>query len=129
MGIDLPAAHILDEQTGEYRVVNDKDAPTSGGDIGAQVPIFPVVWVSDRDDLSLSFSRPLSANTVKPLTSAQVKGTGDYHGGQRATMTRENVTVQRGWVTSSGNRREWLFAQLGTEHRACSGVQIESQVR
>ena len=48
MGIELPAAHIFDDTTGEYRVVNESDAATSGGDIGAQVALYPVIWVSDR---------------------------------------------------------------------------------
>ena len=34
MGIEVPAAHIHDDRTGEYRVVNEADAATSGGDIG-----------------------------------------------------------------------------------------------
>ena len=46
MAIEVPAAHVLDGQTGEYRVTGANDAATSGGDIGAQIPIFPVVWVS-----------------------------------------------------------------------------------
>ena len=48
MAIEVPAAHILDGETGEYRVTDANDAATSGGDIGAQVPIFPVVWVHFR---------------------------------------------------------------------------------
>ena len=43
MSILHPAAHRLDDQTGEY---GPSDVATSGGDIGVQVPIFPVVWVS-----------------------------------------------------------------------------------
>ena len=38
----MPAALQLDETTGAYIV---SDAVTDGGDLGAQVPIFPVVWV------------------------------------------------------------------------------------
>tara|TARA_B110000046_G_scaffold181061_1_gene212637 strand:- start:596 stop:1039 length:444 start_codon:yes stop_codon:yes gene_type:complete len=112
MGIEVPAAHIHDDRTGEYRVVNEADAATSGGDIGAQVPIFPVVWVSDRDDRALSHTPFFQAADV-PLP--QVKGTDKYHGGRRDTMVRENVLVQHGWVTSSGNRREYLFAQLNED--------------
>ena len=42
MSFSVPNALLLDEKTGQYAAT---DAVTSGGDIGAQVPIFPVVWV------------------------------------------------------------------------------------
>ena len=42
MSVIVPAALQLDETTGAYIV---SDAVTDGGDLGAQVPIFPVVWV------------------------------------------------------------------------------------
>jgi hypothetical protein len=128
MGITVPCAHQLSSKTGEYDVT---DEVTSGGDIGAQVPIFPVVWVSWHRSVSL----------VPPLTSAsvlpQLKGIKDYHGAKRETMTFENVTIERGWVVTSSNRREWLFVQdaadvsnegkalykrlsnLGTSHICC----------
>lgn len=43
MTIVVPAARKLSEQTGEYDVT---DEATSGGDIGVQIALFPVVWVS-----------------------------------------------------------------------------------
>jgi len=42
MPLVVPRAHRLDARTGEYSVT---DVATSGGDIGAQVLMFPVVWV------------------------------------------------------------------------------------
>ena len=45
MPIVVPPAHKLDALIGEY---GPTDEATSGGDIGAQLPIFPVVWVSLR---------------------------------------------------------------------------------
>ena len=102
MGITVPRAHKLNSKTGEYDVT---DEVTSGGDIGAQVPFFPVVWVSCHRSVSL----------IPPLTSAsvlpQLKGVKDYHGAKRETMTLENVTIERGWVVTSSNRREWIFIQ------------------
>ena len=41
MSMAIPAALRLDA-TGMYVVA---DECTSGGDIGAQIPIFPVIWV------------------------------------------------------------------------------------
>ena len=43
MPIVWPGAHKLNPNTGEYDATDEQ---TSGGDIGAQVPLFPVVWVS-----------------------------------------------------------------------------------
>ena len=51
-----------------------------------------------------------------------MKGNDKYHGGRKETMARENVIVQRGWVSSSGNRRDYLFAQL-EEHMSPEGVE------
>ena len=45
MSLVVPPAHKLDEKTGEYGVTDDA---TSCGDIGVQVPVFPVVWVRAR---------------------------------------------------------------------------------
>ena len=42
----------------------------------------------------------------------QIKGVNNYHGGRTETMTRENITVEKGWVASSSNRREYLFVQF-----------------
>ena len=39
----MPPSHKLNELTGEYGAT---DSATSGGDIGAMIPIYPVVWVS-----------------------------------------------------------------------------------
>jgi hypothetical protein len=46
MPIVVPPAQIVNAETGLYRPINADDGVTSGGDIGAQVPINPVVWVS-----------------------------------------------------------------------------------
>ena len=42
MSVVVPGALLLDKEKGEY---GPTAASTSGGDIGAQVPIYPVVWV------------------------------------------------------------------------------------
>jgi hypothetical protein len=44
MSVSVPHAHKLDRQT--LLFAGGGDDVTSGGDIGAQVPLFPVVWVS-----------------------------------------------------------------------------------
>ena len=45
-------------------------------------------------------------------TLAQVKGNAAYHGGQRQTITADNVSVEKGYVCTASNRREWLFVQF-----------------
>lgn len=102
----IPAALFFDEQVGRY-VVGDTD--TSGGDIGAQVPIFPTVWVS-----MLLCPWCMRAPCLH-RACAQVKGTKNFDGRLKETWTRDNVSVQKGWVVFSGNRREWLFAQLAED--------------
>ena len=42
MSVRIPAALEFDGRRGDY-VVSDKE--TSGGDIGAQILLFPTVWV------------------------------------------------------------------------------------
>ena len=43
MSITVPPSHKLNELTSEYGV---SDGAMSGGDIGALIPIYSVVWVS-----------------------------------------------------------------------------------
>ena len=42
MSVVFPAAHKYNHESGTY---DTSDEVTSGGDIGVQVPIYPVVWV------------------------------------------------------------------------------------
>ena len=35
-----------------------------------------------------------------------------WHGSKSSTFTLENVTIEKGWVTTSSKRREWLFPQF-----------------
>ena len=109
MSVFVPEALLLDEATGEYGVT---DAATSGGDIGAQVPIFPVVWVRAACS-ALTESRQANAtDCVLMAYSWQVKGIKDFHGGRAESIILSNVTVEKGWVTTSSARRSWLFVQF-----------------
>ena len=56
----------------------------------------------------------------------QLKGTKDFHGARRETWLRENVSIERGWVTTSEKRRDWLFVQ---EHRDMSREGVLSYER
>ena len=49
MPIVFPPAQKIDASTGEYQTIDSGDDDTSGGDIGAQVPINPTVWVSSAE--------------------------------------------------------------------------------
>ena len=112
MSILHPAAHRLDDQTGEY---GPSDVATSGGDIGVQVPIFPVVWVSvlpHRMCFVPLIRRSNSQHAERTCrAAAQLKGIKNYHGGRKETIVRENVQAHCGWLTTSSNRRDWLFVQ------------------
>ena len=63
MPVVMPPAYKLNAETGEYGPCDDA---TSGGDIGAQVPIFPVVWVRDHR-LKLDSWNSMSEATVHVL--------------------------------------------------------------
>ena len=110
MTIVFPAARKLSAQTGEYDVT---DAATSGGDIGVQIALFPVVWVSGQR-LEHRWSHHQSDRMNVVVVPPQLKGVRQFHGAQRSTWTRSNVQLECGWVASSSNRREWIFVQNDT---------------
>jgi hypothetical protein len=41
----------------------------------------------------------------------QVKGVNDFHAARPHTWTRQNVTIDKGWVATSSNRRDYIFVQ------------------
>ena len=43
---------------------------------------------------------------------SQVKGIKDYNAARSSTIVRENVAVEKAWVTTSSARRDWLFVQF-----------------
>ena len=101
----MPNAHLLDG-SGNYQVAGD-DAATSGGDIGAVLPIYPTVWVRRR----AADCRAL-VSFAQEWRVSQVKGVKAYNAAMAHTWTRSNVSFEPGWVCASSNRRDWLFAQF-----------------
>ena len=111
MTIVVPAARKFSEQTGEYDLT---DEATSGGDIGVQIALFPVVWVradSVSNTVANARSHEQSDRMNVVVLPPQLKGSKHFHGAQRATWTRSNVVLECGWVASSSNRRDWIFVQ------------------
>ena len=45
----------------------------------------------------------------------QLKGIKEYNAARKESITRENVSVEYGWVTSSSARRDWLFVQFNKD--------------
>jgi hypothetical protein len=45
----------------------------------------------------------------------QVKGVKTFNAAHKSTFTRANVSVQAGWVATSGNRQDWIFAQFAKD--------------